>query len=219
MNTTFSERIVYLFLFVISITGAVLSYFHQEYFLNHYVKEDGLIEYGTALIFLIAAAWLTLQLWKTRSGKGKWYIMTSLLIIMAALFVAGEEISWGQRVFNIDTPEYLAERNAQSELNLHNLVVGDVKINKLIFGQLLTASIILYLVLLPVLYQKWETFQRFVHYLFIPVSRYHHAIAYSILLLIVLIIPHGKKWELLEFNLAVLFLMILVNPLNKRIFE
>jgi len=64
-----------------------------------------------------------------------------------------------------------------------------------------------------------QTFQRLVHYLFISVSRYHHAIAYSILLLIVLIIPHGKKWELLEFNLAVLFLMILVNPLNKRIFE
>jgi len=219
MNTTISERIVYLVLFVISITGAFLSYFHQEYFLNYYVKEDGLIENGTALIFFVAAAWLILRLWKTRSGKGKWYVMTSLLIIMAALFVAGEEISWGQRVFNIDTPEYLAERNAQSELNLHNLVVGDVKINKLIFGQLLTASIILYLVLIPVLYQKWEAFHRFVHYLFIPVSRYHHAIAYSILLLIVLIIPHGKKWELLEFNLAVLFLMILVNPLNKRIFE
>lgn len=219
MNTTIPERFVYSFLFFISIIGVLLSHFYPEYFLNFYVREDGPIEYGTALVFFTVALWLSVRLWKTRSAKGMWFKITSALIIMAALFVAGEEISWGQRLLNIETPEYLAERNAQSELNLHNLVVGGVKINKLIFGQLLTASIILYLLVFPWLYQKWSAFQKFVDSLYFPISRYHHAIVYSVLLVIVLLIPHGKKWELLEFALAVLFFMVLLNPLNKRIFE
>jgi hypothetical protein len=36
-------------------------------------------------------------------------------------FGAGEEISWGQRIFHLATPENLAAVNSQDELNLHNL--------------------------------------------------------------------------------------------------
>jgi hypothetical protein len=38
-------------------------------------------------------------------------------------FGAGEEISWGQRIFGFKTPESLAQVNKQDELNLHNLSV------------------------------------------------------------------------------------------------
>lgn len=34
---------------------------------------------------------------------------------------AGEEVSWGQRVFGWETPESFAEANEQGETNLHNL--------------------------------------------------------------------------------------------------
>jgi hypothetical protein len=34
---------------------------------------------------------------------------------------AGEEISWGQRVFGLETPAALSEANVQDETNLHNL--------------------------------------------------------------------------------------------------
>ena len=39
------------------------------------------------------------------------------------LFFLGfaEEISWGQRIFHIQTPEALAEINMQDEINIHNL--------------------------------------------------------------------------------------------------
>lgn len=44
---------------------------------------------------------------------------------LAALFFfgAGEEISWGQRIFGIETPQALAELNKQDEFNFHNLSV------------------------------------------------------------------------------------------------
>ena len=42
---------------------------------------------------------------------------------MALIFIfgAGEEISWGQRIFNVESSEYFLENNAQGETNLHNM--------------------------------------------------------------------------------------------------
>lgn len=37
------------------------------------------------------------------------------------LLVALEEISWGQRIFGVETPDFLTSRNLQKETNLHNL--------------------------------------------------------------------------------------------------
>jgi hypothetical protein len=40
--------------------------------------------------------------------------------------VAGEEVSWGQRILGLQTPETLAEINRQDELTLHN--IDDVRV-------------------------------------------------------------------------------------------
>lgn len=46
-----------------------------------------------------------------------------ILLIFAALlmFVSLEEISWGQRLFLISTPEWFQQHNVQGEINVHNL--------------------------------------------------------------------------------------------------
>jgi hypothetical protein len=43
------------------------------------------------------------------------------LVALASLFVSGEEISWGQRVFSLVTPAELVQLNGQDELNLHDI--------------------------------------------------------------------------------------------------
>ena len=44
------------------------------------------------------------------------------MALAGVLFVAaGEEVSWGQRVFGIETPDAFVDDNRQDELNLHNL--------------------------------------------------------------------------------------------------
>lgn len=42
------------------------------------------------------------------------------LVAMFLLFVAGEEMSWGQRVLGLTPPSYFLEHNTQQEMNLHN---------------------------------------------------------------------------------------------------
>ena len=40
------------------------------------------------------------------------------------VFVAGEEISWGQRIFGFATPDFLLPLNQQGEFNVHNISLG-----------------------------------------------------------------------------------------------
>lgn len=82
-------------------------------------REDHLIENLTALLFIMTSAFLFLATKNTSQNKAK----KALLFFTALAFcwAAGEEISWGQRIFNIETPEKLKEINDQGELNLHNI--------------------------------------------------------------------------------------------------
>jgi hypothetical protein len=53
------------------------------------------------------------------------------------LVAAGEEISWGQRLFELDTPPALVDGNRQDELNLHNV---DGLQDKAVIAQLTVAA-------------------------------------------------------------------------------
>jgi hypothetical protein len=59
------------------------------------------------------------------SRRGLKVAVVIVVIYMVGAFVlAGEEISWGQRVFGLATPADLESVNRQHELNLHNIDVG-----------------------------------------------------------------------------------------------
>jgi len=80
---------------------------------------------------------------QSRSGQGlPWFLAG---VVLFCLFVALEEISWGQRVFGYRPPVYFLEQNFQQEFNIHNVV--DTKYRKLA----LKTVILGYGVLLPVL--------------------------------------------------------------------
>jgi hypothetical protein len=78
--------------------------------------EDGLLEYSEALTFLVAAVLFSIA--GVRNGRACVFLWGLGLI---NLFAAGEEISWGQRIFGIDTPEWLHQINEQHELTVHNI--------------------------------------------------------------------------------------------------
>jgi len=54
--------------------------------------------------------------------KGYSYPIFLILIAAAGLLIAIEEISWGQRIFNVGSPEYFMEHSDQQETNVHNLI-------------------------------------------------------------------------------------------------
>jgi tetratricopeptide repeat protein len=52
------------------------------------------------------------------------YRVTFALLAISCLYVSLEEISWGQRIFNFDSPDFFKQHNLQSETNLHNFLTG-----------------------------------------------------------------------------------------------
>lgn len=90
------------------------------------LAEDRLVEWLTFLAYAVTAV-LALRLAARLRGRG-WRLpaLLYLLLGLGLVWVAGEEITWGQRLLGFDGPTGLVERNRQSEANLHNLVSGDV---------------------------------------------------------------------------------------------
>lgn len=54
-----------------------------------------------------------------------------LVVAVGTFFLAGEEISWGQRVFAFITPAELAAVNLQQELNVHNVTASGWRLQDL----------------------------------------------------------------------------------------
>lgn len=78
-------------------------------------NEDGFLEWWTVLLF--GAAGVTALVRAVRRRH-----VFDLLIALFCLFVAGEEMSWGQRLLGLTPPEYFLQNNGQQEINLHNMV-------------------------------------------------------------------------------------------------
>ena len=87
------------------------------------IQEDALLESLQAAFYVIAAA-LALStglayIAKKRRRLGAWYA----LLALGFFFVALEEISWGQRLFQVTSPAYFVGNNFHHEINLHNLLI------------------------------------------------------------------------------------------------
>lgn len=77
------------------------------------VQEDRVVEWWTVLLFLGAAA-----LGGVRAVRGRRAF--DLLVALFCLVVAGEEVSWGQRLVGFTPPDLFLANNTQQEANLHN---------------------------------------------------------------------------------------------------
>jgi hypothetical protein len=203
-------------MFSLVIVGVVSSYLDTEWFKQNYVAEDGLIEWGTVLPLVLVAAVSLGRIFRW-AGKTRFTVLMGLAVLaFSCVFAAGEEISWGQRIFGIESPGFFQRHNAQGETNLHNMVVGETKINKLIFSQVLAVVMALYLLALPWLYRSQQRVRHLVDAWAVPVPRLYHIGAFVLLYILTSFGPSGKKAELLEFGGAVIFALIVIFPLNRN---
>ena len=85
-----------------------------------FAEEDNLAE-NLQVVFLLVATWAAGAVALARWRRGEQLVALACAAFAAgAFFVAGEEISWGQRLLGIATPEALSEVNIQHEITLHN---------------------------------------------------------------------------------------------------
>lgn len=96
-------------------------------FLLEIAREDNIVEYVQFVALLVAVFFSAKVALKLIRGKKRALAIIFSCISVGLLFVSGDEISWGQRLFGIQTPPTIAQYNAQNELSWHNLVqVGNL---------------------------------------------------------------------------------------------
>jgi hypothetical protein len=179
---------------------------------KEYLKEDGLVEYLTAF-FLLAISIVAFYRFFTSFKSARWkWALTWCILGLLFLFATGEEISWGQRIFHIQPSEYFMENNLQQEINFHNLVIGKIKINKLLFSQLLTAGLVFYLLFLRILTWKTRFFYKLVTDFQIPIPRWNHVIAMLISVILISLYNLMKTGELRELAFSMIFFLIFLYP-------
>lgn len=213
------DKAAYLFLIVIFGLGIYFANTNLTYFDEVYTVEDGYVENGSAIFLLSASLLLLYRFFKLFKQKAFFWKVGILAMAVVFFFGAGEEISWGQRIFNLESSQYFLENNAQGETNLHNMMVGETKINKLIFSQLLSVVLVIYLIITPFLYRKFEWVKNLANKFAVPIVQWHHTIAFLIGTGLLLFITSTRKWEIYEFAFSVIFLLIFINPFNKEIYK
>ncbi len=147
--------------------------------------EDGLYENAGAILFLLTAIAFVILANRPKNYKAskksdtvpdrRYFWLFALLFF----FGFGEEISWGQRIFNFDTPQAIKEMNIQGEFNFHNLKFfhgktpeGEEKkgiMALLTMHRLFYLAFFTYLLLLPILYKLNSKFRGLIDKLKLPV--------------------------------------------------
>ena len=80
------------------------------------LKEDRPVEWLTAAVDALAGV-VALHLAFTASERRPWWAGLALF----CFFLALEEISWGQRVLHVPSPDFFARNSDQQEINVHNV--------------------------------------------------------------------------------------------------
>jgi len=143
-----------------------LSYFiffflNDIQIINFLTKEDGFFESIGAVFFLLSAILFFMRFLKNETVTGFFIIKKKnlffLLLSFLFLFTFLEEISWGQRMFNISTPQFLQDANMQKEINFHNLKILNIKIpglsNTLQLNMLFQLFWFVFCFLIPIFYK------------------------------------------------------------------
>jgi hypothetical protein len=217
-DLTIIDKLAYSFLLIIFGLGIYFATTNLTYFDEVYTVEDGFVENGSAIFLFSSSILLLYRFFSLFKHKKIFWKIGILAMSLVFFFGAGEEISWGQRIFNIESSTYFLENNAQQETNLHNMVVNGKKVNKIIFSQLLTVVLVLYLIITPFLYRKYEWLKNLANNFAVPIVKWHYTIAFLVGTVLLTFISSNRKWEIYELSFSVIFLLIFMNPLNKNIY-
>ena len=208
-------------LFLVILTyGLVLLHQDEEAFLL-WIREDGLVEWLTFVVLIATSAFSFIMfLAFSHSGAGGRAKKVWLFLGFLFLFGAMEEISWGQRVFGIESPEWFLKHNRQFETNVHNLVIYGVNLNKAIFGTFLGIVGFIYVFAMPILYRLHRKFKDFINRWAIPMPQNYQVLLFIIVYTILQFhLGLSKKVnEMGELFNCFVFFLVLIHPFNDHVF-
>ena len=80
----------------------------------------GVLEFSQFATMLVALALAVRLLLKPFVRRRPFLLAVTIVAALSCVYIAGEEMSWGQHFFHWNTPDYWGEVNPAAETNLHN---------------------------------------------------------------------------------------------------
>ena len=117
---------------------------HPEPFIS-LTKEDGWVENSQVVLFLLSAVLAAKNANMLDRLAYRPWALVYRLATFGLIWISGEEIDWGQRIFGWQTPSWFASHNMQGELNLHNLAGLAWFINKSIYAGVLGSVLLIWI--------------------------------------------------------------------------
>ncbi|MCY4260904.1 MAG: hypothetical protein OXC91_11640 [Rhodobacteraceae bacterium] len=215
------EKLILTHTAIVFLLGVVIAIVNPDYFGAHYIDEDGFLEWLTVLALGTITVVLVLRFRAEAANMTVRQKITLIGLAILAAFGAGEEISWGQRLFAIETPEALRVINRQDETNIHNLVIGRINVNKTIFSKGILLTFLIYLGVITPLWHRSPRARAFLDSWGVPIPKRYQWASYLAIIILVegvinLLSPgSGKRGELTEFAVPMIVALNIFYPLNQ----
>ena len=215
-----TEKLVLTNAVILFALGVFLGVANEDYFHNVYTAEDGLLEWLTVLALGSVVVVLGGRLWKYKHFLNWRQRSVLAALVVLAAFGAGEEISWGQRLLGIESTEFFQNYNKQQEINLHNLDIGNVSINKDFLSKGILLAFLLYLAVITPLYHRSIHAGRLFDSWGIPIPKRYQYLGYVLAIVMVEGLVNAatgapRRGELTEFIVTILAALNLIYPLNQ----
>ena len=176
---------------------------------EYLVLEDGVLENLTAILLLFGGGFVFYHFFKYKSDKGFWWKIFHLVFGLTLWFGFAEEISWGQRIIGFDTPVFFQKHNKQYEVGIHNLTYGGFSVNQWIFSFGLSVGIAIYYLFFRMLTEKVAWIGDWTQRLGVPIPKWNQTLILLASVILILMIDHGKKWEIFECIFVLVFMITL----------
>jgi|SRR6476661_3291521 len=203
MNTSRTLKRITLVLFpVLTLIFAAIYLFNEPLYLES-LKEDNLVEWLT-FIFLFTSGILSLITAiriKSRYNYFHWFFIAFFAFNLLAGF---EEISWGQRVLNIQSGEFFQRYNDQQETNLHNTFQGVFHIKT---KHIALLALFIYGVVLPWMIRRNALNTRWMDKNFIVIPPSSLMLGFLFATLMMLDFQTGYEEEIGEFYFSICFFL------------
>jgi len=179
----------------------------QEYYFP-FLVEDGLAEWLTFAMLSCSFAVSLYLFLKKRAHENRWFF---LLFSMFCLFGALEEISWGQRVFDIQSSEFFVNNSDQGEINAHNVFQKWFRIKtKHVAGIVL----LVYGMFLPTLANRRPAIKKRIEKQFFLLPPLHLRWSFLLGTLMMMDWPTGQEEELGEMSFSICLFLFLLYELQ-----
>ena len=214
-----SEQVVLGLIFVTVWWGVFLSRKHPLYFVQYWGGENGWVEWLTitGLIFgVLVNVYRANILSPFRSTL--FIVCTSFMAVMFFL-VLGEEISWGQHLFDYQPPEFFVRYNTRGEVNFHHLKFENWEMGRSVFERILKPIIAIYFLILPFAYGKWNRVKVLVDQLALPLPRVYHTFSCIALIFLCQGIEREMREDFLEFVCCWILILMFCRPYNRQLFS